>query len=45
MRVFYRLKINDENSDISNLPHKDEYNDDNHESVEEREKDCHLRNY
>ena len=28
MRVFYRFKINDENNDISNLPHEDEYNDD-----------------
>ena len=37
MRVFYRLKINDENNDISNLPHEDEYNDENYESVEERE--------
>ena len=42
MRVFYRLKINDEDDDISNLPHKDEYNDANYESVEER--DHHLRN-
>ena len=36
MGVFCRLKINDE-SDISNLPHKDEYNDDNYEFVEQRE--------
>ena len=43
MTVFYRLKINDESNDISNLPHKDEYNDDNYESVEER--DHRLRNY
>ena len=30
MRVFYRLKINDKNTDISNLPHEDEYNDNNY---------------
>ena len=35
MTIFYRLKINDENNDISNLQQEDEYND-NYESVEER---------
>ena len=36
MRVFYRLQINDQNNDLSNLQQEDEYND-NYESVEERE--------
>ena len=36
MQVFYKLKIND-NDDLSKLPHKEEYNDDNYESIEEFE--------
>ena len=34
---FYRLQINDQNNDLSNLQQEDEYNK-NYESVEERER-------
>ena len=34
MRVFYKLKIN---GDLSRLPHEEEFNEDNYESVEEWE--------
>ena len=36
IRVFYKLNI-DENTDITSTPHKEEYNEQNYESVEELE--------
>ena len=36
MRVFYKLQINDQNSELSNIQQEDEDNE-NYESVEERE--------
>ena len=34
MRVFYKLNLK-ENVDLSNTPHKEEYTDENYESIEE----------
>ena len=36
MRVFYRLKVNEDLAS-KNIPHEEEYDDDNYESIEEKE--------
>ena len=36
MRVFYKLNLKD-NVDLSNIPYKEEYTDENCESIEEQE--------
>ena len=36
IRVIYKLKVN-EDPDSKNVPHKEEYDDDNYESIEEKE--------
>ena len=36
MHVFYRLNIKD-NVDLSNIPHEEEYTDENYKSIEEWE--------
>ena len=36
VRVFYKLKVN-EDPTLKNLPHEEDFDDDNYESIEEKE--------
>ena len=36
VRVFYKLKVNDDPT-LKNMPHKEDFDDDNYESIEEKE--------
>ena len=36
VRVFYNLKVN-EDPTLKNMPHKEDFDDDNYESIEEKE--------
>ena len=36
VRVFYKLKVNDDPAS-KNMPHKEDFDDDNYESIEEKE--------
>ena len=41
VRVFYKLKVN-EDPTLKNMPHKEDFNDDNYESIEEKEQLCEV---
>ena len=36
VRVFYKLKVN-EDPTLKNMPHKEDFDDDNYESIDEKE--------
>ena len=36
VRVFYKLKVNKDPT-LKNMPHKEDFDDDNYESIEEKE--------